>query len=132
MDKEKRKILIVDDDTFLIDMYALKFSQGAFEVYTAPSAMDALQKLKDGLHPSVILLDIMMPEMDGFEMMEKMIAEKIAADAVKIVLSNKGQQADIDRGLQLGAAGYIVKASSTPAEVIDKVMEILNKKTATV
>ncbi|MCX6755356.1 MAG: response regulator [Candidatus Nomurabacteria bacterium] len=130
MEGDKKKILIVDDDTFLIDMYALKFSQGPFEVYTAQSAMEALEKIKNGLTPNIILLDIMMPEMDGFEMLEKMINEKLALDSLKIILSNKGQQSDIDRGLQLGASGYIVKASSTPAEVIDKVMEILNKKLA--
>ncbi|MCX6753262.1 MAG: response regulator [Candidatus Nomurabacteria bacterium] len=130
MEGEKKKILIVDDDTFLIDMYALKFSQSSFEVYTAPSATEALTKLKDGLSPDIILLDIMMPEMDGFEMLEKMIADKLALNSIKIILSNKGQQSDIDRGTELGASGYIVKASSTPAEVIDKVMEILNKKLA--
>ena len=128
MDAEKKKILIVDDDTFLIDMYALKFSQGSFEVHTASSASDALEKLKEGLQPNIILLDIMMPGMDGFEFMEKMIENKFALSAVKIVLSNQGQQSDVDRGVALGAAGYIVKASSTPAEVIDKVMDILAQK----
>ncbi len=128
MDKEKKKILIVDDDTFLLDMYALKFSQSSFEVYTASSAKEALEKLKGGLSPHIILLDIIMPEMNGFEMMEKMIEEKISPDSIKIVLSNKGQQSDIDRGCDLGAAGYLVKASNTPAEVIDKVMEIVTKK----
>lgn len=128
MDKDKRKILIVDDDTFLIDMYALKFSQGSFEVYTAPGAKEAILKIQGGLNPDIILLDIMMPEMDGFEMLEKINEAKIATNAIKIILSNKGQQADIDRGNQLGASGYIIKATSTPAEVIDKVMEIIAKK----
>ena len=128
MEGDKRKILIVDDDTFLIDMYALKFSQGSFEVHTAPSAHDAILKLQGGLNPDIILLDIMMPEMDGFEMMQKMNEEKLATSAIKIVLSNKGQQSDIDKGTELGASGYIIKATSTPAEVIDKVMEIIAKK----
>ena len=128
MEGEKRKILIVDDDTFLLDMYALKFSQGNFEVHTASSAKDALEKLKDGLTPYIILLDIIMPEMNGFEMMEKMIDEGIAKDAIKIIFSNKGQQSDIDRGRDLGATDYIVKADCTPAEVINKVMSIIAKK----
>ena len=125
MDKDKRKILIVDDDTFLIDMYALKFSQGSFEVHTANSAHDALIKLQGGLTPDVILLDIMMPEMDGFEMIQKLKEGNIALPAIKIILSNKGQQSDIDKGLELGASGYIVKASTTPAEVITQVMDII-------
>ncbi len=128
MEGEKRKILIVDDDTFLLDMYALKFSQNNFEVYTASGAAAALEKLKGGLKPDILLSDIIMPEMDGFEMLEKVKAENLAEGATKIVLSNKGQQVDIDRGRELGAAGYIVKANSTPAEVIDQVIGILAKK----
>lgn len=125
---EKRKILIVDDDSFLLDMYALKFSQNNFSVLTADSGARALEKLKAGFQPDIILLDIIMPEMDGFEMLEKINTEKLSENSIKIILSNKGQQADIDRGMQLGAAGYIVKANSTPTEVIDQVIGILAKK----
>jgi CheY-like chemotaxis protein len=128
MDKEKRKILIVDDDAFLLDMYSLKFSQNNFEVHTASGAKEALEKMKGGLSPSIILLDIIMPEMNGFEMMEKMREDHISPDSIKIILSNKGQQSDIDRGRELGVAGYLVKANTTPAEVISKVMEIIAKK----
>jgi two-component system chemotaxis response regulator CheY len=128
MEGEKRKILIVDDDSFLLDMYALKFSQNNFEVYTASSGAQALEKLKGGLNPDVILLDIIMPEMDGFEMLTQINAQKLCLNCVKIILSNKSQQSDIDEGIKLGAAGYIVKANSTPAEVIDQVVKILEKK----
>ncbi len=125
MDGEKRKILIVDDDNFLLDMYALKFSQNNFAVHTASNGVQAIEKLKEGLDPEVILSDIMMPEMDGFEMLEKINQDKLAVNSVKLVLSNKNQQADIDRGNALGVAGYIVKASSTPMEVITQVQDIL-------
>lgn len=128
METSKKKILIVDDDSFLIDMYALKFSQGNFEIHTANSAKDALEKLQGGLVPDIMLLDILMPEMDGFEMLENINKNGLAKNAVKIILSNQGQQTDVDRGIALGASGYIVKASSTPAEVIDKVIEIVAKK----
>ena len=128
MEVEKKKILIVDDDSFLLDMYALKFSQHSFEVHTAESGAQAIDKLKGGLKPDIILMDIIMPEMDGFEMLEKINAEKLSPNSTKIILSNKSQQPDIDRGNSLGAVGYIVKANSTPAEVIDQVMEILAKK----
>jgi two-component system chemotaxis response regulator CheY len=128
---EKKKILIVDDDSFFLDIYALKFNQNNFEVYTAPGGAEALDKLKGGLNPDVILMDIIMPEMDGFEMLEKINDEKLSKDSIKIILSNKGQQSDIDRGKALGASGYIVKANSTPAEVIEQVKEILAKKTVT-
>ena len=128
METKRKKILIVDDDSFLLDMYALKFSQNNFEVYTAPGGAQAIDQLKGGLKLDVILMDIIMPEMDGFEMLEKINDEKLSENSVKIILSNKGQQSDIDQGKALGASGYIVKANSTPAEVINQVMEILAKK----
>lgn len=128
MEGEKKKILIVDDDNFLLDMYALKFSQGSFEVYTAPNGMEAIEKLKGGLVPQVILMDIIMPEMDGFEMLEKINKEHLADNSIKIILSNKSEQQDIDRGNALGVSGYIVKANSTPKEVIEQVNNILSQK----
>jgi len=128
MDGEKRKILIVDDDSFLLDMYALKFSQNNFEVYTAGGGMQAIEKLKGGLSPDVMLMDIIMPEMDGFEMLTEINKENLCPNGIKIVLSNKSQQSDIDEGNRLGVAGYIVKANSTPTEVIEQVKNILDKK----
>ncbi|MEI6281062.1 MAG: response regulator [bacterium] len=128
MEGEKQKILIVDDDSFLLDMYALKFSQNNFEVYAAPGGAQAIEKLKGGLVPDVMLMDIIMPEMNGFEMLEKINTEKLCSNCIKIVLSNKSQQADIDEGNRLGVAGFIVKASSTPTEVISQVISIISKK----
>ena len=127
---KKRKILIVDDDSFLLDMYALKFSQNGFEVYGVSGGKEALDKLRGGLTPDVILMDITMPDMDGFEMLTKMNSENLCKDCVKIVLSNKNQQADIDESKRLNVAGYIVKANFTPSEVIKKVEEVLDKKSA--
>ncbi len=127
MEGEKRKILIVDDDSFLLDMYALKFSQNNFEVYTAQSGVHALEKLEGGLSPNLLLIDIIMPEMDGFEVLTQINTQKLCPNCVKIILSNKSEQRDIDQGKQLGVAGYIVKANFTPAEVIDQVIKILEK-----
>ncbi len=128
METIKRKILIIDDDNFLVDMYALKFIENNFEVHTAFNGAQALDKLKGGLSPNVMLIDVIMPEMDGFEMLTQINNEKICPSCVKVILSNKSQQADIDRGDELGVAGYIVKASSTPQEVINQVIDILGKK----
>ena len=129
MDKEKKhKILIVDDDSFLLDMYALKFSQSNFEVYTCLGSEKVIEKLKGGLEPDIMLLDIVMPGMDGFELMEKMNQEGVAKNTIKIILSNRGQSSDVTRGEELGASGYIVKANTTPSEVIGKVMEIMESK----
>jgi CheY-like chemotaxis protein len=130
METAKKKILIVDDDSFLLDMYAFKFSQNDFEVYTAVDGVQALEKLKGGLNPDVVMIDIVMPEMDGFEVLEKLRSEKISTNSLKIILSNKSQQSDIEKGQSLGVAGYIVKANSTPAEVIDQVLDILSKRSS--
>ncbi len=130
MEKEKNKILIVDDDTFLLDMYALKFSQNNFEVYTVPDGLSALEKLKGGLTPDIILMDIIMPEMDGFKALEEINKQKLCPNCVKIILSNKSDPKDIEEGKKLGVAGYIVKANYTPAEVIEQVNKILEEKNA--
>jgi DNA-binding response OmpR family regulator len=125
METELNKILIIDDDSFLLDMYALKFSRSNFSVSTALGSSQALEKFRQGFNPDVVLLDIMMPIMDGFELLEKIREEKLAESSVFIFLSNRGQASDVSRSQELGAAGYIVKASSTPSEVIDKVNEII-------
>ena len=129
MEGSKKKILIVDDDSFLLDMYAFKFSQSSFEVYTVMEGAQAIEKLEGGLSPDVIMLDLIMPGMNGFELLEKINNSKLGQNATKIILSNKSQQADIDRGQELGVAGYIVKANSTPAEVIEQVNEIISNQT---
>lgn len=125
---ENNKILIIDDDSFLLDMYALKFNKSNFDVTFSLGPEMALEKLRSGLKPDIILLDIIMPVMDGFELLEKMKEENLSKDSIKIILSNRGQPSDIARGEALGAAGYIIKASSTPTEVIEKVKSIINKK----
>lgn len=126
METEPKKILIVDDDSFLLDMYALKFSKSNFSVSTAIGPESTLEKLRGGFSPDIILLDIMMPVMDGFELLEKIREEKLATSSVVIFLSNRGQSSDTARAEELGASGYIVKASSTPSEVIEKVVKIIN------
>lgn len=121
-------VLVIDDDGFLLDMYALKFTQKGFNVTVARGTLEALDKLHDGLIPDIIVVDLVMPTMDGFEFLEKIREEKIAEHALIIILSNLGQQEDIDRGLSLGASGYIIKASATPSEVVEKVLETIEKK----
>ncbi len=125
---EQYNIFIIDDDAFLLDMYALKFSQRNFIVKSAPGTLVALEKLREGYVPDIILVDLVMPAMDGFEFLETLRAEGLAKSAMIIILSNLGQQEDIDRGLLLGASGYIVKASATPSEVVEKVLETVEEQ----
>ena len=126
MDKAQKNILIVDDDSFLLDMYALKFSQSNFAVATSLEPISALEKIRKGeVKVDVLLIDIMMPGMNGFEVLEKIQTEKLIPEAIKIVLTNEGLPTDIERAQKFGAIGYIVKSNATPAEVIDKVNALL-------
>jgi len=124
---KKYKILIVDDDKFLTDMYALKFTERGFTVETAESGPVALTKIDAGLSPDIYLVDVVMPEMDGFELVQHLKSKQKERKDVIIILSNLGQKEDVEKGLALGADGYIVKASATPSEVVDKVLEIIGK-----
>jgi len=121
----KKKIIIVDDDRFLLDMYAVKFNESGFEIEPMAEGAGALSKLKDGYVPDAILMDVVMPSMDGFELLEKIKKENLAPNAKMIILSNLGQASDIAKGKELGADGYIVKANATPSEVVKQVQEII-------
>lgn len=130
MDKEtgKTKILIVDDDKFLVDMYSIKFGENGYEVETAQSGDDAVKKLEGGLVPDVYLVDVVMPVMDGFELVGKIKEKFNDHRGTIVILSNLGQKEDVEKGLTLGADGYIVKASATPTEVVNKVKETLSNR----
>lgn len=119
-------LLIVEDDTFLLDIYSKRFSDAGFAVSTAESGKDALEKIRAGLTADVLLLDVVMPSMDGFELAEALAAEKLLPNAKKIFLTNLSREEDMQRGKALGAVGYIIKASSMPSEVVEEVKKILS------
>lgn len=125
---QKKKIMIVDDDKFLLDMYTFKFNEKGFEVNQTLGSVEALNKLRGGAKLDVILLDLVMPTMDGFELLDLIKKEKLSPEAKVIILSNLGQPADIEKARALGANGYVIKASATPSEVVDKVMIVLSGK----
>lgn len=124
---DTQKILLVDDDQFLLDMYSLKFKESGFDIDVAMSGQEALDKIKQNKY-SVILLDIVMPTLDGFEVLQRIKKDNLAEGAIIIVLSNLGQKEDIERGMQLGAQDYVIKAHFTPREVVEKVNQHLGKK----
>lgn len=123
------KILIVDDDKFLLNMYSIKFQKEKFDVTVASDGSEALKKLQEGFVPDAIVLDIVMPVMDGLEFLEKIRGEDLAKDSTLLILSNQGQSSDIDKAKRLGIDGYIVKATTIPSEVVTEVQRMLaNKK----
>jgi two-component system alkaline phosphatase synthesis response regulator PhoP len=121
------KILLVDDDRFLLDMYVLKFKKNGFDVDTAPGSALALTKLRSGQHIDIIILDIIMPTMDGLELLKIIREEKLVPDAVIVILTNN-QNEDQKRAEELGIDGYIIKATTLPSEVVEKVKAIYQNK----
>ena len=124
------QIFIIDDDKFLLDMYSLKFSELGFKVATALDGEEALEKFNNGLRPDVFLIDILMPKLDGFELIGKLKEKQLPPETALVILSNMGQQSDIDQGLALGVDGYIVKATATPSEMVAKTVDIVSSKRA--
>lgn len=122
------KILIVDDDRFLLNMYSIKFTKEKFDVTTAADGAEAVKKLEEGLKPDAIVLDVIMPVMDGLEALAKMREEKLVGDAVVLILSNQGQSSDIEKAKELGIDGYIVKATTIPSEIVTEVLRMLKNK----
>jgi len=120
-----KSILIVDDDRFLIDMYSLKFKEEGFDVAVAQGGEEALTKLSDGKGPDVVLLDLIMPGVDGLEVLKTVKEKKLAPNSFFIVLSNQSQEGDITRAKELGAHHHIVKASAVPSEVVVEVKKKL-------
>src|SRR3989338_6212757 len=125
---KKIKILIVDDDQFLLDMYSIKFVESGFDVTVALSSESAIEKLKNGsIVPNVILLDMVMPALEGIGFLEEMRNKKICKETIVVVLSNLGEPHEIERAKKYRINDYIVKASLTPSEVVERVRSLLQK-----
>lgn len=122
------KIMLVDDDTFLLDMYSLKFKNKGFEVNSFLRGEEAMESLKGGLNPEIIILDVIMPKVDGITLLKEIRDNKYAPNATIVMLSNQSQPEDIEKAEALGIDGYIVKALTIPSEVVDQVIGIYNKK----
>jgi DNA-binding response OmpR family regulator len=120
MTDKKKTILLVEDDNILAEMYTLKFQEDGLDYLTAADGEAGLALAKEKL-PDIILLDIMMPKMDGFMVLIELRNDATTKAIPVIMLSNLGQNSDIEKGKKLGANDYIVKASMTPAEVVEKI-----------
>ncbi|HOZ56488.1 MAG: Alkaline phosphatase synthesis transcriptional regulatory protein PhoP [Parcubacteria group bacterium ADurb.Bin316] len=123
---EKTKILLVEDDPFLSSMYSTKFE---IENFFVLSAEDGERGLKLALteKPDIILLDILMPKMNGFEVLEKLKADEKTKSIPVILLTNLNQKDEIEKGLSLGANDYLIKAHFMPSEVVDKIKKVMGK-----
>lgn len=124
---KKTKILIVEDDTFLAGIYASKFEKEGFDVLLGIDGEAGLKLARKEL-PTIILLDILLPKLDGFEVLEKLKADEATKKIPVVLLTNLGQKEDVDKGLKLGAVDYLIKAHFMPAETVEKVKKVLALK----
>ena len=114
------KILIIEDDKFLRELIVRKLIQEKFEIFEAIDGEEGLKKMKEA-KPDLVLLDLILPNMDGFEVLRRMKEDISLAQVPVFILSNLGQRKDIEKGLKLGAVDYLVKAHFTPNEIIEKI-----------
>lgn len=120
------KVLIVEDDTFLVNIYETKFTHEGFDVTVA---LDGESGLKVALKkkPNIILLDILLPKLDGFAVLKKLKENSETKDIPVILLTNLSQKDDVEKGLKEGANDYLIKAHFMPSETVTKVKEVLEK-----
>lgn len=121
---QKNKILLVEDDQFLVSMYATKFELEKFQVITAEDGEKGLNLAKQE-KPDIILLDIMLPVMNGFDVLKALKNNPETAKIPVILLTNLSQKSEIEQGLNMGAQDYLIKAHFMPSEVLDKIKKIL-------
>lgn len=121
------KILLVDDDAFLRDMYATKFTEKKFKIDVAETAENALMKLRSDSY-DVVLMDMVMPGMSGVDLLKQLKSEKIGGNPICIMLTNQSEESDKKAAIKAGAVGYIVKAELVPSEVVDEVIKFTAKK----
>ena len=118
-------ILLVEDDEFIRSLLGDKFRTQGYEVFDAKDGKEGLEKLKKE-KPDIVLLDLLMPVMDGFETLKQMRSMKEFASTPVIVLSNVDQKQDVDRAMELGATDYLIKVYNTPEEIVEKVKKTIS------
>ena len=124
VESKQNTILVIEDEKFLVEAYALKLKEAGYIIESALDGEDALEKLNAGLRPIVILLDILLPKIGGFQVLESIKRKPELKSIPIIILSNLGQEADRKRGLELGADDYIIKADITLEDIITKIQKV--------
>ena len=122
----KEKILVIEDEKILLDAIAKKLQVAGYSVRTALNGEEGLEKIKEE-KPDLILLDILMPKVDGFEVLKKMSEDKELSEIPVVIISNSGQPVEIERAMSMGVKDYLIKAEFDPEVVIAKVRNILYK-----
>ncbi|MBX4198981.1 response regulator [Candidatus Parcubacteria bacterium] len=122
--KKAYTVLLVDDDKFLLEMYQKKFDKYGIKAEMCVGPEEALGKLRGGAIYDILVFDIIMPSMDGIELLRTVKKEKLSPQAIVVMLTNESGSERIEEAKTLGAAGYIVKATSIPSEVVEEIIKI--------
>lgn len=125
MDNSAVHVLLVEDDVFLAGIYQKKFEMEGYKISTSDNGEKGLADAKKK-KPSIILLDILLPKMDGFAVLKNLKADATTKDIPVILLTNLGQKDDVEKGLEAGAVDYLIKAHFKPSEIVDKVKKVLH------
>ncbi len=124
MASNSKVILLIEDDTFLSNIYKTKFEMEGYQVIAAMDGEAGLAFAKTK-NPNLILLDILLPKMDGFSVLKELKADEKTKKIPVILLTNLGQKDDVNKGLELGAEDYLIKAHFKPSETVNKVRKII-------
>jgi len=116
----EKTILVVEDDKFLRELIVRKLTEEKFLILEAIDGEEGIKKIKEG-KPDLILLDLILPGIDGFEVLSQIKKEQELSLIPVIILSNLGQKNDVEKGLKMGAVDYLIKAHFTPGEIIEKI-----------
>lgn len=125
MENNKVHVLLVEDDVFLAGIYQKKFEMEGYKISVAENGEKGLADAKKK-KPDIILLDILLPKMDGFTVLQNLRADAVTKEIPVILLTNLGQKDDVEKGLEAGASDYLIKAHFKPSEIVDKVKKVLH------
>jgi DNA-binding response OmpR family regulator len=117
-------VLVVEDDKFLRELISRKLIKEGFNVESAIDGEEGIKMVKE-LNPAIVLLDLILPGADGFEVLSRIKGDPALSSIPVIILSNLGQKEDVEKGLKLGAVDYLIKAHFTPGEIIEKIKNVL-------
>lgn len=119
-----KSILLVEDDLFVVDIYTKKLAEAGFSIEVAQDKEEVLQRISEKI-PDLILLDIVLPNVEGWDLLKEIKEDLSFKDLKVAILSNLGQKSDVEKGIKLGAIRYFIKAHYTPTQVVEEIKKML-------
>ena len=124
MSDKKIKVLLVEDDAMIVEMYKTRMESEGWEVFTTDLGSEAI-KIAQSKKPDIVLLDIILPEVDGFAIIKDLKSESSTKKIPVLMLTNLGQESDQNKGKEIGVDGYFIKSQHTPADVMIKIQSLI-------